>query len=363
MLIEDGRIRCRAIDRDGDRLRCVVEVGGTIQAGKGVNVPESVVPVGALTEKDRVDLAFALEQGVDHVALSFVQRPDDVRELRALIEAAGSGARIVSKIEKGEAVARLDEIVEVSDAVMVARGDLGVEIGMHEVPLVQKRIIALAGELGRTVITATQMLESMIESPEPTRAEATDVANAILDGTSAVMLSAETATGRYPRRAVEFMDRLARTVEPSLEPRSAGRDGDVLDVLTHAAGPIARSIGASVIALATESGRTAREVARCRPRQPIAAATTSELTWHQLALDWAIVPLRIDAPSSVEAMWVSVIDAVTTAELAARGDVVVLAGRAELPTEGPTSSVLVHRIDGTTIEPVPPTGEVEVRDA
>ncbi len=345
LLIEDGRIRTRVIDLDGDRIRCVVEVGGTIKPGKGVNVPQSVVPIGALTDKDRADLAFALEQGVDHVALSFVQRPGDVEELRSLIAAAGSGARIVSKIEKAEAVADLDAIVGVSDAVMVARGDLGVEIGVHEVPLVQKRIISLAGQLGRTVITATQMLESMVEAPEPTRAESTDVANAILDGTSAVMLSAETASGKYPVRAVEFMDRLARRVEPSLPLRQPGHDADVLDVLMHATGAIATSVGASVIAVPTHTGRTVREVSRCRPLVPVVAATTSDLTLHQLALEWGVVPVRIDSAASIEATWGSIVDIVTERRLAGAGDLIVLTGRANLAIGGNTSNILVHRIE------------------
>ncbi len=198
MLIDDGRIRARAQGSDGSRLFCRVEVGGTIKPNKGVNLPSSLLPIPALTEKDCADLDFALAAGVDYVGLSFVRTADDVAELRSLIDAAGSPARIVAKIEKAEAVLNLDAIIAAADAVMVARGDLGVEIGLSQVPLVQKHIIERARAAGRAVITATQMLESMIHESEPTRAEVSDVANAILDGTSAVMLSAETPQAPSP---------------------------------------------------------------------------------------------------------------------------------------------------------------------
>jgi pyruvate kinase len=346
VLIEDGRIRTEVIDRDGDRLRCVVRTAGTILPGKGVNVPDSTVPVPSLTQKDRDDLAFALAQGVDHVALSFVQRPEDVEELRELIQLAGSGARIIAKIEKAEAVAALDEITRAADGVMVARGDLGVEIGAAEVPLVQKRMIRRAAELGRTVITATQMLESMISSPEPTRAEASDVANAILDGTSAVMLSAETASGRYPLRAVETMDRISRRVEGELAPRTLESDGEVASVLTHTACLVAEQVDAAAIAVPTRSGQSAREVSRCRPARPILAATTSDVTLHQLALEWGVIPTSIPSELSIEESVVAIVDDLRARGLAVAGDAVVLTGRATSPLPDPTGSVLVHRLGG-----------------
>lgn len=346
VLIEDGRIRTKVIDRDGDRLRCVVETPGTIKPGKGVNVPDSTVPIPSLTDKDREDLAFALAQGVDHVALSFVQRPEDVEELRELIQRAGSQARIVAKLEKAEAVAALDEITQVSDAIMVARGDLGVEIGVAEVPLVQKRMIERAGALGRTVITATQMLESMIDSPEPTRAEASDVANAILDGTSAVMLSAETASGRYPIRAVEVMDRIARRVEGEVQPAVPEDRGDVAAVLTHTACAVAERIGAAAIAVSTRSGLSAREVSRCRPDRPILGATTSDVTLHQLALEWGVIPTLLTPERSIEDSVLEIVYELRTRGLAGAGDAIVLTGRASSPLPEPTSNVLVHRLAG-----------------
>src|SRR6266545_1927739 len=236
ILINDGRIRARVVAVDGERVSCRVEIGGVISSGKGVNLPGAALAIPALTAKDLVDLEFALAHGVDYVALSFVQSAEDVLELRERIESARSNARIIAKIEKAEAIRNLDAIIAATDAVMVARGDLGVEIGVAEVPLLQKLVIAKARAANRTVITATQMLESMIDNAEPTRAEASDVANAIMDGTSAVMLSGETAVGKHPIAAVEMMDRIARAVEPSLAYDSTGPRGELetAAILPHA---------------------------------------------------------------------------------------------------------------------------------
>jgi len=209
----------RVVSVSGDEVVCEIEAGGAVSSHQGVNLPGVPLPIPSLTRKDTADLEFALGLGVDFVALSFVRSPADVRDLRALIEQAGSHAHVIAKIEKSEAVDVLDDVLAETDAVMVARGDLGVEIGPAVVPLVQKRIIHKALERGKPVITATQMLESMVHLAEPTRAEASDVANAILDGTSAVMLSGETAVGEYPVEAVAYMDRIARAVEPSLDYR------------------------------------------------------------------------------------------------------------------------------------------------
>jgi pyruvate kinase len=345
VLVDDGRIRTRAVAADGVRLRCRVESGGTIKPAKGVNLPSTALPIPALTDKDRDDLELALAAGADYVALSFVRSAADVAELRALIDAAGSPARIVAKIEKAEAVACLDEIVEAADAVMVARGDLGVEIGASQVPLVQKRIIERARAAGRAVITATQMLESMIHEPEPTRAEVSDVANAILDGTSAVMLSAETAAGAYPLRAVAQMDAIARSVEPSLRyERRVPATADVAEILTHAACDLADDVGAPVIAVPTETGTTARLVSRFRPDATIVAAATSEPVLRQLALEWAVVPLLVPEAPSVEAGWAEIVDRLVADGFARRGETVVLTGRAGVSLGGSTNHVFLHRI-------------------
>ena len=346
VLIDDGRIRARAEGSDGARLLCRVEVGGTVKPSKGVNLPSSSLPIPALTEKDRVDLQFALAAGADYVALSFVRTAADVAELRSLIDAAGSTARIIAKIEKAEAVVNLDAIVEASDAVMVARGDLGVEIGVSQVPLVQKHIIERARAAGRAVITATQMLESMIHESEPTRAEVSDVANAILDGTSAVMLSAETAAGDFPLRAVAQMDAIARSVEPSLVYERRARAGaDVAEILTHGACDLADDVGAAVIAVPTETGATARLVSRFRPQGPIVAAAKSACVLQQLALEWAVVPLLVDESPSIEAGWADIIGRVLGHGLAQPGDTIVLTGRSDVPLGGATNHVFLHRID------------------
>jgi pyruvate kinase len=348
ILINDGRIRTRVVGVDGERVSCRVESGGVISSGKGVNLPGAALPIPALTAKDLVDLEFALAHGVDYVALSFVQSAEDVLELRERIDSAGSRARIIAKIEKAEAIRNLDAIVEATDGVMVARGDLGVEIGIAEVPLLQKLMIAKARAANRTVITATQMLESMIENAEPTRAEASDVANAILDGTSAVMLSGETAVGKHPVAAVEFMDRVARDVEPSLEYEAFGSPGTVetAAILTHAACDIAEEMDAAAIAVPTETGATAREVSKLRPRRPIVAAGANTQVLRQLALDWGVIPIDVHPVSTLEEMSSQLLERVESRNLAAVGDVVVMTGRTDLDAPGTTNHVLVHRMTG-----------------
>jgi pyruvate kinase len=344
ILVNDGRIRARVVEVDGERVACRVESGGLISSGKGVNLPGAALPIPALTAKDLVDLEFALAHGVDYVALSFVQSADDVLELRERIQSAGSKARIIAKIEKSEAIRNLDAIIAATDAVMVARGDLGVEIGVSEVPLLQKLLIAKARAANRTVITATQMLESMIENAEPTRAEASDVANAIMDGTSAVMLSGETAVGKHPVAAVEFMDRIARAVEPSLAYDSTGPEGETetAAILTHAACDIAEEIDAAAIAVPTETGATARHVARSRPRRPIVAASTNTQVLRQLALEWGVIPIDVRRAQTIEQMSTQILALIAARDLAEAGDVIVMTGRAELDAPGTTNHVVLH---------------------
>jgi pyruvate kinase len=348
ILIDDGRIRARVVAVECERVSCRVEIGGVISSGKGVNLPGAALPIPALTAKDLVDLEFALAHGVDYVALSFVQSADDVLELRERIQGAGSNARIIAKIEKAEAIRNLDAIVDATDAVMVARGDLGVEIGVSEVPLLQKLIIAKARAVNRTVVTATQMLESMIENAEPTRAEASDVANAIMDGTSAVMLSGETAVGKHPIEAVEFMDRVARAVEPTLAYESSGLRGDseTAAILTNAACDIAEEMDAAAIAVPSETGATARQVSKSRPRRPIVAASANTQVLRQLALDWGVIPIDVHPVRTIEEMSTQILERIETGGLAAAGDVVVMTGRTELDAPGTTNHVLVHRMAG-----------------
>jgi pyruvate kinase len=347
LLIDDGRVRVRVEAVGQGRVESLVELGGLISSGKGVNLPGTQLPIPSLTPKDIADLDFALGEGVDYVALSFVRRSADVVELRDRIATARSSARVIAKIEKAEAVADLDAIVDASDAVMVARGDLGVEIGVADVPLVQKLIIRTAREAGRTVITATQMLESMISQPEPTRAEASDVANAVLDGTSALMLSGETAVGRYPLEAVAVMNRIARAVEPSLTYRdpTLRRDGDLASILSHAACDIAEELGAPAIAVPTQSGSTARQVSRFRPNRPIVAASPYPHVLQQLALDWAVVPIVIDDAQSIEDLWHRVAEAIRDSALAEPGDRVVITGGTRLNLPGSTDHILVRTME------------------
>jgi len=290
LLIDDGKLRLKVIEASQDAILCSAEVGGVIMDRKGVNVPDAVVPVPALTEKDRRDLSFALEQGADWIALSFVQRPDDVAEARKLM--GGSATSLMAKIEKPAAIDRLDEIIELADGIMVARGDLGVELNPEEVPPIQKRIVAATRRSGKPVVVATQMLESMIESPAPTRAEVSDVANAVYDGADAVMLSAETASGAWPVEAVTIMHRIAGQVERDPGYRQQVSFADVLpdrttaDAMAHSCASIAESLPIAGIIVFTGSGSTARRVARERPAAPMLVLTPSTKIARKLALLW-----------------------------------------------------------------------------
>ncbi len=306
LLINDGKIRLKVIRADADEILCSAEVGGVISDRKGVNVPDAEVPIPALTEKDRRDLAFAVEQGADWIGLSFVQRPDDVAEAKKLIGA--NGPAICAKIEKPMAVKRLDEIIELADGIMVARGDLGVELEPQEVPPLQKKIVNKARLMGKPVIVATQMLESMIESPAPTRAEVSDVANAVYDGADAVMLSAETAAGAWPEEAVTIMDRIAAQVERDDAYRERVRfldtppDRTTADALAHACMTIADTVPIGAITVFTGSGSTARRVARERPSVPMLVLTPSMKTARRVALLWGAHPVPTKDIGSFEEM-------------------------------------------------------------
>lgn len=289
LLINDGKIRLKVIKANEDSILCSAEVGGVISDRKGVNVPDAEVPIPALTEKDRKDLAFAVQQGVDWIGLSFVQRPEDLAEARKLM---APGIGLCAKIEKPMAVRRLDEIMEMADGIMVARGDLGVELEPQEVPPLQKKIVNAARTAGKPVIVATQMLESMIESPTPTRAEVSDVANAVYDGADAVMLSAESAAGDWPEESVAMMDKIASQVERDEGYKARVRfletppDATTSDALAHSCMTIADTVKISAITVFTSSGSTARRVARERPDTPMLVLTPSTKTARRVALLW-----------------------------------------------------------------------------
>jgi pyruvate kinase len=343
ILIDDGLIRLRVHAVEAGRARCSVVEGGRISSHKGVNLPGVPVPIPSLTRKDIDDLEFALSLGVDFVALSFVRSAADVRDLQGLIEQAGSHAQVIAKIEKSEAVEALDAILAETDAVMVARGDLGVEIGPASVPLLQKRIIRKALESGKPVITATQMLESMIQHAEPTRAEASDVANAILDGTSAIMLSGETAVGDYPVEAVGYMDRIARAVEPSLGYRhqlpEASEDPTIGRAMSNAACDLAEALGAKAMLVPTFSGKTASAVARLRPRRPILGLSHHQYALQQMAIEWGVTPLAMPECGDVEELWARSLDTARASGAISEGDRVVITAGTAVNIPGSTNVI------------------------
>jgi pyruvate kinase len=345
VLIDDGHVRLHVEEVEHGRARCSVVVGGVVGSHKGVNLPGVPVPIPSLTRKDIDDLEFALGIGVDYVALSFVRSAADVRDLKALIEQAGSSAHVIAKIEKAEAIDALDPVLFEADAVMVARGDLGVEIGPALVPLLQKRIIAKALERGKPVITATQMLESMMHQPEPTRAEASDVANAILDGTSAVMLSGETAVGDFPVEAVATMDRIARVVEPSLGYRhqipEATEDPTIGNAMSNAACDIAEALGARAMLVPTFTGKTASAVARLRPRRPIIGLSHHQWAIQQMALEWGVTPRWIPETANVEDLWARSTEAAIESGLVDTGDTIVITAGTAVNIPGSTNVIKV----------------------
>ncbi|MBX6331384.1 MAG: pyruvate kinase [Gemmatimonadaceae bacterium] len=308
VLMDDGLIELVVAAVERPRVRARVVHGGLLRSHKGMNLPGVAVSAPSITDKDRADIAFAVAQELDYLALSFVRRAEDIASLRALIP---KWMLVVAKIEKDTALANIRSIVEASNAVMVARGDLGVELPFEEVPIAQKRIIAVANALGRPVITATQMLESMVTNPRPTRAEASDVANAILDGTDAVMLSAETATGHYPELAVRAMTRISREIEAHPMPRPqrphGRRENDVPvateDAIAAATAAAAASLGAPIVMVITKSGFTARIVASYRPAVPIFALTDVERTYRQLALVRGVIPALVAPAATYEEMF------------------------------------------------------------
>ena len=343
VLIDDGLVRLRVQSVAEGKARCAVVVGGLVAAHKGVNVPGVPVPIPSLTRKDAEDLEFALELDVDFVALSFVRSAADVRDLKGLIEQAGSPAHVIAKIEKAEAVDALPAILDETDAVMVARGDLGVEIGAEVVPLLQKRIIKASLDQGKPVITATQMLESMLHQPEPTRAEASDIANAILDGTSAVMLSEETAIGQYPLESVRTMDRIAKVIEPSIEYRhqfpQPGDEPSVNQAMSNAACDLAEALGAKAILVPTFSGRTASVVARLRPRRPVIGLSHHEYALRHMALEWGVTPVQMPEAADVEELWASSLESGRHTGLLDAGDLVVLTAGTAVNIPGTTDMI------------------------
>jgi pyruvate kinase len=353
VLIDDGKIRLKVLEAGDSRIEAEVVVGGVISDHKGVNVPDVVVPIPALTDKDKKDLRFALEQRTDWIALSFVQRPEDVAEAREMI---GEKAALMAKIEKPAAIDQLNDIIALSDGVMVARGDLGVELPPWEVPPIQNKIVASARQFGKPVVVATQMLESMITSPSPTRAEVSDVATAIYDGADAVMLSAESAAGQFPCEAVQMMDRIARSVESDpvyparvhftetkLEPTTA-------DALAASARQIVNTVSAQAMVCYTSSGSTARRIARERPAVPVLAMTASHHTARRLGLLWGVHAVHTRDVESFEEMVAKAKRMALRHQIAEGGDRLVLMAGVPFGISGSTNVVHVVRLVGDELE-------------
>jgi len=351
IFLSDGAIRLQVLATNGIDIRCRVLVGGELGENKGINVPGVVLSTPSVTRKDLEHLRFGIRQGIDLVALSFVREAGEIRRVREALRRQGGKQLLIAKIEKSEALENIDSVIEAADGVMVARGDLGVEIDIERVPLVQKEIIRKCNRLGKPVIVATQMLESMVNSPRPTRAEVTDVANAIFDGTDAVMLSQETAIGKYPAEAVATMSRIAGETESALpyddvmEARGRDQSPETDDAISYAACHIADQIGASAIVAFTTSGTTARRVSRYRPKAPVVAITSSEVVCRQLALSWGVQAFVVPEANNLGELFSRGASIARKSGMAKKGDTVVITGGVPVGVPGSTNLVKVGRVE------------------
>ncbi len=351
LMLDDGLLELRVKSKRSTALVCEVVVGGLLTSHKGVNVPGVSLPIAAVTDKDLEDLKFGIAQRVDYVAASFVRSASDIAVLRGVCEAARAKIPIIAKIEKHEAITNIDSIIEAVDGIMVARGDLGVEVPIDEGPIIQKMLIHKSNRAGKPVITATQMLDSMIRNPRPTRAEVSDVANAIFDGTDAVMLSGETAMGAYPFETVRMMAKIATHTESSMD------YGKILDEkmrfetgqsITGAIGQatcdIAHDLNCAAILTASATGRTARVVSRYRPRALIICATNRAETYQRLALVWGVQSVMVDMADDSDSMMQASIDAAGKTGMVRNDDIVVLTGGVPVGRPGSTNFIKIHRI-------------------
>lgn len=353
ILLDDGLVRLTVLNVDGPDIHCRVENDGMMKDRKGVNVPNVQLSMPYLSDSDRSDIEFGIEQGFDYIAASFVRSAADVRQLRALLNEHGASIRIIAKIENRQGIDNLDEILSAADGVMVARGDMGVEIDFTEVPIIQKNMIAKCVACGKPVITATQMLDSMMENPRPTRAEITDVANAIYDGTSAIMLSGETAAGKYPLEAVKTMDAIACRTEKDINyPRRMMRmseTGARLSIATaaaHAACSTAQDIRADAILTVSQTGTTARMVSRFHPATPVIACLTDERVQRQMALYWGVTPILAPTANNTDQLIDNAVDAALKAELIQPGHLVVLTAGVPVGVAGSTNMIKIHMVGG-----------------
>lgn len=346
LLIDDGKVAVEVVGVTGNDIRCLVTEGGPVSNNKGVSLPNVAVSVPAMSDKDAADLRFALGLGVDFVALSFVRSPDDIKLVHEIMDEEGRRVPVIAKIEKPEAVARLEPIVNAFDGIMVARGDLGVELPLEQVPLVQKRAIQLCREQAKPVIVATQMLDSMIENARPTRAEASDVANAVLDGADAVMLSGETSVGKYPVLTVQTMARIAHTTEagdiavPRLQHDPKTRGG----AITQAASNIARAVNARSLVAFSQTGDTVRRLARLHCELPLLAFTPEDTVRNQLTLSWGVETFVVDYVENTDAMFRQVDHALLGLGRGLPGDLVVVVAGTPANTPGSTNTLRIHQL-------------------
>lgn len=371
ILIADGLIELEVLEVSNTEVHCQVINGGELKSRKGVNLPDVRVNLPALTDKDIADIIFGIEQQVDFIAASFIRKASDVLAIRDILEIHEADINIISKIESREAVDNIDGILRVSDGIMVARGDLGVEIPAEDVPMIQKTLIDKCNKVGKPVITATQMLESMTHNPRPTRAEASDVANAILDGTDAIMLSGESAAGNYPVEAVQTMNRIARRVEAAfpyenyIKKHNDAETKTVTDGISHAVCSISSELGASAILTATASGHTARMISKYRPKAPIVAVTPYPKVERKMALVWGVHPLINRDIHSTDEMIAETVEVALQAGYIKAGDLVVITAGVPVGVHGTTNLLKVHTVgrilaQGTGIGQQAVTGNVKI---
>ena len=351
ILIDDGLVGLRVEEVNGQEINCVVENSGIVKNHKGVNVPGVKINLPALTQKDISDIEFGISQGIDYIAASFVRKASDVLAIREVLERNNAtDIQIISKIENQEGVDNIDEILKVSDGIMVARGDLGVEIPTEEIPIVQKMMIKKCNELGKPVITATQMLDSMMRNPRPTRAEVTDVANAIYDGTDAIMLSGETAAGKYPVEAVKTMANIAKRTEETLKYNELLKDrkieeATVTNAISYATCTTSADLNAKAIISFTTNGHTARMVSKFRPQCPIIATTEDEGVMRRLALVWGVYPVKTNHVENTDDLFNTSITAAKERHYLENGDLVVITAGVPSGISGTTNLIKVHTIE------------------
>ena len=358
ILLDDGLVRLTVLETTAKTIRCRVENSGVMKNHKGVNVPGVSLSMPYMSQQDKDDILFGVEQGFDFIAASFVRTADDVREIRRLLDEADSSIQIIAKIENQEGVSNLAEILSVADGIMVARGDMGVEIDFTEIPIIQKDMIAQCVAAGKPVITATQMLDSMMENPRPTRAEITDVANAIYDGTSAIMLSGETAAGKYPVEAVQTMDAIALRTEADINyaKRMRNLPGSsrlsIAAATAHAACTTAMDIGADAILTVSQSGATARLVSRFRPGTTVVACLLSERVQRQMALYWGVEPIMMPYASSTDELVDFAVQAAAQAGIVHEGDLVVVTAGVPVGVAGTTNMIRIQQVGGALVNAV-----------